>query len=186
MSNIDWSKGPQDATHFMTESHDRFAGWLKLDGNDWRYKRHHTPDEAWMPIDIEPRETDSIVIRPTPWNGEGLPSVGTVCEFFSEMNDGADWHAALRSGMSVEVIAHFNTGYGEVAAFIFTDGSSKQVEQAQAECFRPIKTAEQIAAEEREKAIEEMRQSLKYPGGVNVLYVCTTLYDLGYRKQEAQ
>lgn len=46
--------------------------------------------------------------------------------------------------------------------------------------FKPIRTPEQIAAEEREKAIEEMRAAL--PDWAAPENICPMLYDAGYRK----
>jgi len=91
------------------------------------------------------------------WNGEGLPPVGTVCEF-----DGFNPEETLptdpRVGDQVTVIAHFMSGSFELAAFTFhapPEFKYLRVAQGAYGCFRPIRTPEQIAAEERlQKAIE--------------------------------
>ncbi|AWE83610.1 hypothetical protein CSB95_3009 [Pseudomonas aeruginosa] len=49
--------------------------------------------------------------------------------------------------------------------------------------FRPIRTPEQIAAEEREKAVGDMAMSIQgVPYQYPTLYA---LYDAGYRRQES-
>ena len=53
------------------------------------------------------------------------------------------------------------------------------------ELFRPIKTAEQIAAEERGEAIEEMVEMLIMHGKTLRGDMCV-LYDAGYRKTEVK
>lgn len=75
------------------------------------------------------------------WTGEGLPPVGTVCE--------VDY---CESWQRCEVVAHFRQRCGMVAAFTvdLVDGA-KSLDAFGSESFRPIRTPEQIAAEEREK-----------------------------------
>lgn len=51
-----------------------------------------------------------------------------------------------------------------------------------ARCLSPIRTAEQVAAEEREKAIKEMMMHGVDAGDSTIEYSCAALYDAGYRK----
>jgi hypothetical protein len=79
------------------------------------------------------------------WNGEGLPPAGTHCIF-------TPIGASL--GFKVEIIAHFDAGEKMVAVYVPLTGARK-AKQAIAECFKPIKSDDQIAAEQRlNKAIE--------------------------------
>lgn len=92
------------------------------------------------------------------WIGEGLPPVGTVCEFAGGTACPEDpFDRDLKEGMKVAIIAHFKCGDFTLAAFTFDpenqDRGMLQVEQANFGCFRPIRTPEQIAAEEREKSV---------------------------------
>ena len=48
--------------------------------------------------------------------------------------------------------------------------------------FRPIRTQEQIEADERETAIDAMLAATPAPGSDISLRVCEKLYDAGYRK----
>ena len=49
--------------------------------------------------------------------------------------------------------------------------------------FRPIRTADQVSAEEREKAIKEMMMHGVDAGDSTIEYSCAALYDAGYRKE---
>lgn len=120
------------------------------------------------------------------WNGEGLPPVGVECEFRSglDKSNGWIWRPLLEDGIKVTVIAHYSPcNDGElVAVFKYGDDErGRQTDQAVAGCFRPIRTPEQIAAEEREKAVRDMLLCLKLPLAEATAY---DLYDAGYRKQE--
>lgn len=132
-----------------------------------------------------------IATRPAPWNGEGLPPIGSECLFDTDMDDGTDWHVGLEPGMRVEVIAHFHAGACEVAAFVFTEAGGRQVEQATAECFRPLRTPEQIAADERLDAIEAIcreiegdtaKWNVSLDASVAMRAVVEAMHDKGYRK----
>ncbi|HGN2642955.1 hypothetical protein V3399_29755 [Pseudomonas aeruginosa] len=136
-------------------------------------------------MSIETREQSS-------WNGQGLPPVGTVCEFAGCTPSTEDpFDKDLREGDHVTIIAHFKDGNLDLAAFTFNpqarnpDRGTACVEQGAYGCFRPLRTPEQIAAEEREKSIEEMRELVgdidKVPTWSDAL---AALYDAGYRRQE--
>lgn len=168
--NIDWSKAPEGATHWdpVDRNHLRQLGeitqcWIEAE-QSWTCKGWQYPDD----LSTMPR----LIKRPA-WNGEGLPPVGTVCEYKPSQLAG-EWK-------EVEVIAHFMSKI-MVAAFIPTGDGIKTVSQAIARCFRPLRTAEQIAAEEREKAVHEI---LSHMRGVDrdKVEMAMSIYDAGYRKQ---
>jgi len=69
----------------------------------------------------------------TPWTGEGLPPVGTVCEVKGCMSHYLKWN-------KVTVFAV----RGKTVMFDMEDGRWGQTDQHE---FRPIRTPEQIAAE---------------------------------------
>lgn len=103
------------------------------------------------------------------WDGSGLPPVGTVCEYI--WTDGEDWRKC-------EVVAHY-----------FADVVAVDVLECTAAClpaglFRPIKTPEQTAAEDRLHAIDEMND-LILGWGVEKRMLAV-LYDAGYRKTEVK
>ena len=122
-----------------------------------------------------------------PWTGEGLPPVGTLCEF-AGFNPEETIPTDPRVGDQVTVIAHFMSGSFEVAAFTFyapPEFEYLQVAQGAYGCFRPVRTPEQIAVEEREKAIEEMIADTNILTGImrDRRIMASQLYDSGYRKQ---
>ncbi|MCW8159023.1 hypothetical protein D7243_22920 [Stutzerimonas stutzeri] len=99
------------------------------------------------------------------WTGEGLPPVGIACEV---KNDIADSFDAVD-----EVLAHTMINGSEAAVFKRYD----RVYYSFAGDFRPIRTPEQIAAEEREKAIQELIQVTCISHGE-----AARIHDAGYRK----
>lgn len=102
------------------------------------------------------------------WNGEGLPPVGTVCEYHSKDNE---W-------MVCEVVAHRNN------AAVVLDAHD-QAELVTRQDFRPIRTQEQITAQEREQVLDDIYRIIRTvdrPG--NKADMAEALYDAGYRKQE--
>lgn len=188
--NIDWSKAPEWADGHALVAHQGITEvWASADhyavvgraGGPYPYgggagetRHNHTRGALQY-----------ITRRPDRWNGEGLPPVGTVCEF-SGFNPEETLPTDPRVGDQVTVIAHFMSGSFEVAAFTFyapPEFEYLQVAQGAYGCFRPIRTPEQIAAEEREKAIKEMIDECPYPGSECTRIDCQALYEAGYRKQ---
>lgn len=79
------------------------------------------------------------------WNGEGLPPIGTVCEVAPKCQ-GCIWQ-------KVEIAYMGNEYFVVVCPERGCEESRRHVHGYQ---FRPIRTPEQIAAEERDAAIEQM------------------------------
>jgi len=97
------------------------------------------------------------------WNGEGLPPVGTVCEFAGGTYCTEDpFDKDLKVGAEVTIIAHIFDGDFKLAAFTFNprlvnpDRGNVSVEQGAYGCFRPISTTEQIEAEKRVRVTKKM------------------------------
>ena len=120
------------------------------------------------------------------WNGEGLPPVGLDVEIKRgncTWIDGDEWQI----GKTATVMASFlNSRDIEMASVQFPGGHCECI---LARCLSPIRTAEQVAAEEREKAIEDMlslfevaacKQTYDMLGGI------AAIYDANYRKQVAK
>lgn len=120
------------------------------------------------------------------WDGVGLPPVGTVCEFKipEEFDQASPWRSELRSGHVVEIVHHYDTGISKCAVFKFKVDFGHLVEQATADCFRPVRTPEQIAAEEREAEVNRMVATVSMLDKGWARKVCYALYDNNYRKQE--
>lgn len=105
------------------------------------------------------------------WDGQGLPPVGTVCEV---KHRDIGW-------VRCEIVAHksFSCG-GLTHAIAWIDENT--LDQSQGLRFRQLRTPEQIAAEEREKAVGDMAMSIQgVPYQYPTLYA---LFDAGYRRQE--
>lgn len=125
------------------------------------------------------------------WNGKdgGLPPVGIECE---QAPRGVAEHAREILWRKVRIIAHLEDSRftGPVAVYLPTDGQAN-CDQAVAGCFRPIRTAEQIAAEEQKilqvNACAEIEPKLE---GYNVDIDCSAairmtinaMIEAGYRK----
>lgn len=176
---IDWSKAPEGATRYHPETSKIIAHWLKMVGDEeWIWT---SAGKRWMPH-IDPVEGGEYYERPAPtWSGEGLPPVGILCKLAGESGDLKPLHPEWE-GREVKVYAHFTSDRGvNMAAYVSPDhmiggcGISAM--------FKPIKTPEQIAAEEREKAAKQICVDAGSPeltaGQMAIAY---RLYDAGYRK----
>lgn len=106
-----------------------------------------------------------------PWNSEGLPPVGTVCELWIRADEWAPCQVIAMDEQDGQPVSVVRYGGGYYA------GTNK--------CLRPIRTPEQIAAEERQAFIfdavlaTDSETPLEWRKAV-----FGELYDLGYRKFE--
>lgn len=141
-------------------------------------------------------QVEYITPRPERWNGEGLPPLGAVCEFQGDCAacSSDPWHRDLHDGAQCTVIAHFKSGSLEIVAFTFEDaGGNIQVEQSLPGALRPVRTAEQIAADERmheiRNALTAINSKVHFPNDLvrgNILAAAVeAMIDAGYRKQVA-
>lgn len=131
---IDLRKKPDGATHYAPAGDERAFRWFNMDkgqfGASWMYGR-------WDLFD-RPSNRDDMVEIKVQWNGEGLPPVGTVCDFSTnfgrDMQQGcvlfADYNVILMSGYTLIELS--NPGHG----------------------LRPIRTPKQIAADELQGGID--------------------------------
>ena len=162
---VDWSKAPEGATHYNAE---RICPWLKETPASY-----FAEDKGvWFNYSSSESAMDDIrnaVKRPQEWDGSGLPTIGTGCAYYS--TDRQEWG-------DCEIVAHHN---GKVVAVDTGDGSAFILPAAS---FLKIKTPEQIAAEERQHAIDEMND-LILGWGVEKRML-SVLYDAGYRKTEVK
>ncbi len=176
MSEIDWSKAPEGYNFALSTA----AGW---DGGSWlkgtvRFAKreglgHFTCEKGEHPqIGISSWEV--IAERPQPWSGEDLPPVGAVCEV---KNDIDGWDAVD------EVLAHTEIKGAAVAVFKRDD----RVFLSPADSFRPIRTPEQIAAEDRENEVDALCYDIvsHYEApkmSEHYLGLAKALHAAGYRK----
>lgn len=111
---------------------------------------------------------------PEVWDGMGLPPVGTECEYLKRAKYKTSWIKVRVVFIGVNLIVFEHGANGNQFSEQITEVS-----------FRPIKTPEQIAAEERQQAIDKMMHLAVVPGR-KYRDVMAYLYDAGYRKTEVK
>ena len=175
---IDWSKAPEGATHRGA------INWFKSDG-----EKVYTFDGAvWHPASWEIWQLAPFAKRPSihadEWSGEGLPPVGVVCRKCYNSPD---------EYYNVKILAH-DDHCGDVAIYRWIEGpldgeldqSTMHLNMASGSnahwSFRPIRTPEQIAADEREAAIKEMTAGYSKDSGTLAGWAAYVYDTLGYRK----
>ncbi len=117
--------------------------------------------------------------EPPPWTGEGLPPVGIEIEAFMmrNMHDTYEWRRAK--------VVHGGIPGSEREILVFDLESTSP---AWVDEFRPIRTPEQIAAEEREAGIFSIIKFLNTDHRLTEdtdECIAAALWDAGYRKQVA-
>lgn len=176
--NIDWSKAPEWAEYAVIGP---LSGNVYFANDNKRQRDHDCAlfnvgkdgadshiNDGWRRIDRPSSE----------WNGKGLPPVGTFCEL---RNGPGGWGRAT--------ITHQGKG---LTAWLWDHVNPDQVEYA--ECpdrleFRPIRTREQIAAEQAEREIDAICYDIvshyeNPKGSEHYLGLARALHFAGYRKQE--
>jgi len=120
------------------------------------------------------------------WNGEGLPQVGTVCEFKANI---LGWVEATITAVTELSIVFTRPSYQNGRPLIEERLPHKAIER-----FRPIRTPEQIAETERTAGLNEMIGHMKdHPLGTHgashlqelMIHedIARDLWAAGYRKQ---
>lgn len=107
------------------------------------------------------------------WDGNGLPSVGleVITDHSGRTFKVKILAYAQKNGKTAVMVEEVESGYNEGCLFAWMAHMCN---------FRPVRTPEQIAAEKREKAIEELRANA--PG--IAWKSAAAIYDAGYRKFE--
>jgi hypothetical protein len=179
MSNIDWSKAPERFPLWLegtNDEHRKHSGWYRdaglvfegADGGQWRASR----EGQFFTVHRKP--------EPATWNGKGLPPVGTKLEAGFACEEFSDWHkgVCVASGEDPEGREEFCVvQFGNKIAMYTVEGRR----------MRPIRTAEQIAADERKAQILEMIDVFGLDTSIwgldTVREICGHLWEAGYRKQ---
>jgi len=167
MTDIDWSKAPEGATHY----YDKTGEWYKVAGSGdamaWT--------GSWVEATMYGYRAAACIPRPAPsWNGTGLPPVGMNLECSYSAEDFGAWHKGecISRGKSPEGIEICVIKSGKTVALYRSS-----------EFLRPIRTPQQIAADERQYACEEMLAvTMARRSDPDVFEAISTLYDAGYRK----
>ena len=123
----------------------------------------------------------SVSPRPVDWDGKGLPPVGIDARLKKEckLTEGTRLDS-FPAGTVVYVGGHANFGGCNLAVIIVK--GRHFCGTIIPELLEPVKTAEQIAAEEREAAVHEMGEVAKTSLGSVTYGALYALYDAGYRK----
>lgn len=180
MSQVDWSEAPEGAQAYVEGwgffRCDNGEWWTTHESQSWRRTPYQSPENfSWF---------GAAVWRPlaTPqWRGmqDGLPPVGTVCEYLD----------ALNRWKEVRI-----TGHAELGVCFRTKNGSGESYVENTVKFRPIETPERKAARERGAAVEAMKGVLEtwarkaaqtgHPVETNFDTICGVLYDHGIRFTE--
>jgi hypothetical protein len=174
--NIDWSKQPEGFPLWLegtNENHRQHSGWYRergpiyegAAGGQWRGCR----EGQFFTVHRKPEWPQ--------WNGEGKPPVGLEVEARFPKSILTNWTRFKLMYLSDQVLVYktVNEVACEPAAF-----------ELQCVEFRPLRTPEQIAAEERQHAIDDLADELGgHPDAVSKRdrEMAAYLYDQGYRKQ---
>lgn len=180
MSNIDWDNAPDWAnfvilnhfgTMFFSESFDvNICRAKNVFGDDSQESATFGPEHCWRIHERRPVLTE--------WHGEGDPPSETICEL-RNIHAGTEWSKAKIVFASRNVIVW--DWDGEPAINGLCTAYRHAVE------IRPIRSAKQIEAEEREMSIQAIQEWLtdQYRKG-GLAGIAATLHSDGYRKQEAK
>lgn len=171
MSDIDWSKAPEGAQAYMPANDQWFEGWWKMVGaQSYFWAAKGCENSRWEASNARPWDFRLLVKRPAEpaWTGTGLPPVGTVCEYL------------CGSGSWVEVEI---TAIARLGVCFVQQGRGGENYVALTAQFRPCRTPEQIAAEERSAFIAEIASLLGWDSSMHGSQRdAGKLYDAGYRK----
>ncbi|PNG11907.1 hypothetical protein CXK97_19500 [Stutzerimonas stutzeri] len=178
MKEIDWSKAPEGYDFALSTAAD-WDGAPELKGTVRFASRNglgRFTDDTGMHPQIGRTSWEVIADRPVSWSGEGLPPVGAMVEI-RLMGWSIRESAEKFIGVPLRVAASFRMDCG--TDMIAVDGGiDLGCEVFRSEMAFPIRTPEQIAAEERSKAIREIQADLDVP-----LRIAIRAYGKGYRKE---
>lgn len=175
---IDWSKAPEGCIGAFTSKHDfRSVGFSSFfvitkrysdygakagcSGEDQDGKEYHVFEKYW-----------DYHEKPASWSGEGLPPVGVVCEVFNRELSNPEWEKCTILFAGKHRFLYDSESCAERCGYI------ENLE------FRPVRTPEQFAADEREAAIKEMTAGYSKDSGTLAGWAAYVYDALGYRKEQ--
>lgn len=173
MSQIDWSKAPEGATHKAIG-----GCWYRIEGDSVQFFNGFRKWSDRSPLSDYSNCWDDFIARPVSeeWTGEGLPPDGANVEI---QRGECQWieRDEWQIGKTATVMSSFTNSLGHgIAAIQFVGGHCECI---LARCLAPIRTPEQIEAEARDAAIDDLMQ-------IDDVYYeqAAAIYDRGYRKFE--
>ncbi|HBP6463932.1 TPA: hypothetical protein L6A01_27335 [Pseudomonas aeruginosa] len=170
--SIDWTKAPEGATHWEPRRDEYREAWMKNAADKWFFWGSRR--EAWIEESgISAEREATFEARPQEtWDGRGLPPVGTVCIVYPH---NTQWGFNSTAGHERKVLAY----HGDFV-WLGTENEALEATRTDKVDFEAIHSPEQIAAEERAKAIEEMCFAVE----TLTVKQAKALFDAGYRRQE--
>ena len=179
MSKVDWSLAPEGATH-----RNRTGKFFKFDVIGSMGIAHNYSDGKWRSIGYrleDYSEPGELTERPKhkQWSGpqDGLPPVGIQVEIRNTKNRDCSPGSEDLFGKSVAVMASFRNMHDyEIVAVEGDDGGCY--------CFRadmcfPVRSTEQLAAEQRETAIREIMDIV----GIDCRVTASKAVDAGFKRE---
>lgn len=174
---VEWPEGADSA--WQSE----FDSEIYFDGCEWNcsFFAKEAADDRGYPnngvgVTREMWEAERAKVEgKTEWNGEGLPPVGVECEirYLGKYNN--NWMPFRATAITNDFIV----------GYIRNDRESAVKHKDPYVEFRPIRAQEQIAAQERDRALDDIyriMRTVERPG--NKADMAEALYAAGYRKQE--
>lgn len=181
MSEIDWSKAPEGANGYVADDKEGPAPaiWYRRNGEALHWTLVGQPVK-WQ---RSTRIRDKIIWREdqvAAWNGEGLPPVGTVCVTKHEGEE-----------LKIKILAYANASGSEHGPHYVMACQMVGIRESQLFAwlahmceFSPIKTPEQIAADEREREIEALATAIMDVEHVSGRVMAERLHSRGCRMTE--
>lgn len=188
-------KWPDGATHYVPPQEKNENGVFYLVFNDnaiysWALLKSGVDNGGPVYGEVNRHHLPGTIPRPTEraveWDGDSLPPVGIECEHSDSENKNDSPDGGWKK---VKIVGHHQFHADEYVCAIWVSGVEVSYSSA-GEHFRPIRTQEQIAAEEREKGIQEIQDAYTYADGpctYKILHSqAARLYDAGCRLQVAE
>lgn len=168
--SIDWSKAPEGANKAGFTGHE-YLQFYRIPGMFGDYDYWNERMGTWCGSDF-PTCANHLFDRPekVEWDGQGLPPVGVECEYRHMI-----WPEYRRCEIR----------YISDESLVAYDDAQEQFYRTRDMLFRPIRTPEQIAAEERRNSILHLANLLiDSRGHCNEYSQAKAIFDAGYRRQE--
>ena len=162
MTNIDWSKAPEGATHYRAGVE---SPWHNSDSKSF----YSESIKCWMPYGRHDHFENAMLYaipRPTEqpqWSGEGLPPIGTEVEYYSAAHDG-EWFKGKVLGYHDKYVWMLESHDNEPCTYSISELQ-----------FRPIKS-------ERDQQIDALLSVIQsLPFFSNSRDIVAEMYDKGVR-----
>ncbi|AVI85634.1 hypothetical protein YA0016_08405 [Pseudomonas syringae] len=150
-------------------------GFRKYEKGCWWFFEGHWRHVDWKMGDLIPVfEHPLYAAQPATWSGEGLPPVGTVCEVAAPIH----WHST-----KVRVLCHDE---GDAVCRVLEGDMIGDLKQLMASELRPIRTAEQIEADQKKQEVQELIIILGSVESAAYKDIAIAIQQANFRKQVSQ